>query len=109
MHQSTDATILAHKSFFNLIGWPRIIRSDDRPAFRGAFTAWAKSENIKHELSATYLPQSNGVAEGAVRKAKDIIKRCTSAKEDIEAAMAEMNNFCSANPAKIFFKRSVRG
>ena len=68
--------------------------------------------HVVYEMAAAYHPQLNGITEGAVRKAKDIIKRCTDAREHIESAVLEMNNFCSANllasPAETFFKRSMR-
>ena len=77
-----DATITA--LMFHQFGWTRIILSDDGPAFRSGFGTWARSMNVVHEMAAAYHLQSNGVGEGAVRKAKDVIKRCTAAREDIE-------------------------
>ena len=57
------------------VGRPLIIRSDGRPQFRSGFEQWCKNMMIKHELSSSYNPQSNGHAEQAVKTVKGLLKK----------------------------------
>ena len=60
--QSTKAVTDILESWFNVLGWPSSIRSDGGPQFCGPFRDWCQKNNIKHELSAPYNPNSNGLA-----------------------------------------------
>ena len=61
---------------FTEVGWPSVIRSDNGPQFRGEFKAFCAENNILHETSAPYNPQSNGLAESGVKIVKNILKEC---------------------------------
>ena len=54
-------------NWFLDFGRPLVIRSDGGPQFRSGFDGWCKMMAIKHELSSSYNPQSNGHAEQAVK------------------------------------------
>ena len=47
---------------------------------------------IKHELSSPYNPESNGLAEAAVKNIKAIITRCSKEGENIKLAIAAWRN-----------------
>ena len=53
-------------NWFLDFGRPVVIRSGGGPQFRSELDAWCKKMAIKHELSSSYNPQSNGHAEQAV-------------------------------------------
>ena len=60
---STDKTASKLTEWFNMLGWPRNIRSDGGPAFWKKFADWCESKVVKFDLSSAYHPQSNGSAE----------------------------------------------
>ena len=66
---------------FTEFGWPNFIRTDGGPEFRGECSEYCTANGIKHELSSAYNPESNGLAEAAVKNMKSLISRCTQAKE----------------------------
>ena len=62
--------------WFNLLGWPENIRTDSGPQFRSEFDDFGENFYILHELSSPYHPDSNGLAEAAVKNAKSLLKKC---------------------------------
>ena len=64
---STSSVISTLTTWFNLFGWPTSIRSDGGPQFRGEFSRFCETHQIRHELSAPYNPKSNGLAEAGVK------------------------------------------
>ena len=79
--------------WFNLLGWPQIIRSDNGPQFRSEFAEFCEMNEIKHETSSPYNPQSNGLAEAAVKNAKTLLTKCHMTKEDFQRALNHWRNF----------------
>ena len=59
--------------WFNLLGWPQVIRSDNGPQFRSEFAEFCEINEIKHETSSPYNLQSNSLAEAAVKNAKTLL------------------------------------
>ena len=59
--------------WFKLFGYQSVIRSDVGPQFRSEFDNFCASKNITHELASPYNPQSNGLAENAVKQAKHLL------------------------------------
>ena len=59
----------------NPFGWPSYIRTDSGPQFRGEFVEYCAGNIIKHELASAYNPESNGLAEAAVKNMKFLILR----------------------------------
>ena len=88
------------------------IRSDGGPQFRSEFDEYCKKNSIKHELSSPYNPESNGLAESAVKNLKSIILRCKDAGEDIKSAIAAWRNMVRADdgssPSQMFFGRTQK-
>ena len=86
------------------IGRPVVIRSDGGPQFRSGFDAWCKEMAIKHELSSSYNPQSNGHAEQAVKTVKSLLKK-TDTFDQFKVALTEWRNtprFDGLSPAQWF-------
>ena len=93
-------------------GFPCAIRSDGGPQFRSEFNSYCELNGITHELSAPYHPQSNGLAENAVKTAKDLLKKTQEAGESFVDALAAWRwtpRADGASPAHMFFGRRPRG
>ena len=93
LNKTTTAYILQTlDSLFTEYGFPSVIRSDGGPQFRSEFDEYCRKNSIKHELSSPYNPESNGLAESAVKNLKSIILRCEDSGEDIKTSIAvELN------------------
>ena len=97
--------------WFSLFGLPQRIRSDGGPQFCGPFEDFCKELSISHELASAYNPQSNGLAEAAVKQMKFLIDKCQAGKEDFEMALLQWRNTPrkdGSTPAAIFFHRHQR-
>ena len=91
-----------------LENWPLSIRTDGGPQFRTEFKDFCSSQGIIHELSSPYNPESNGLAEAAVKSLKSIVTRCTQLEENISHAIAAWRNTCrhyGYPPAQLFAYR----
>ena len=80
--------------WFTEFGWPTAIRTDGGPQFR---TLFCNQNGIKHELSSPYNPESDGLAEAAVKNIKSIITRCNKEGENIRLAIAAWRNMMRAD------------
>ena len=68
---TTTRHVLSHlETWFTEFGWPLIIHSDNGPQFRSEFSYFCQAHGITHELSSPYNPESNGLAEAAVKNMK---------------------------------------
>ena len=106
-HQTITETIKVLARWFHDFGFPRILRADDGPSFRNNLNLWLASKNVIRETSAAYNPQSNGLAERAVRRCKEVIKKCLDEGRDWRTGIAEMRTQPSsvlnwAAPAETF-------
>ena len=64
-----------------------------------------------HKLASAYNPESNGLAEAAVKNMKYLILRCIWAKENIPMAIAAWRNMGrddGQSPYQLFFGRIQR-
>ena len=97
--------------WFRQFGWPRAIRTDGGPQFRGEFKEFCAKYGIAHELASPYNPQSNGLAEAAVKNMKGLIAKCQDTKEDIDTAIQAFRNTPRADgfsPSEMLFGRRQR-
>ena len=105
---SSAAIIRQMKAWFDLLGWPKVIRSDNGPQFQSEFKEFCKEHGIKHELSSPYNSQSNGLAESAVKNTKFLLAKCKREQEDYQKALLNFRNTPRADgtsPAQLFFGR----
>jgi hypothetical protein len=108
---TSDITRELLKWFYDW-GFPRVIRSDGGPQFRRDFQLFCKDNFIRHEVSSPYNPQSNGLAEAAVKNVKRMIKKCTSKKTSFAQALFEFRNLPRTDgfsPAQMLLGRRQRG
>ena len=95
------------KNWFELFGYPERVRADDGPAFRAGFNEWLEGKNVIREKSSAYNSQSNGLAERAVKRCKDVIKKNMDEGKDWRTGLEEMRSLPSrvlhgASPAQVF-------
>ncbi len=88
-----------------------ILRSDRAPGFRNAFDDWCKEHDISHETSSPHNSRSNGLAEAAVEKAKNIVKRTGAKGGELQTLNQAANRAVARDgncPAEHFWSRKVR-
>ena len=75
---SSTVTSTVCKALFDIFcefGFPRVVKSDGGPQFRGPFLEFCTPFNMKHEVSSPYNPRSNGLAEAAVKSMKGLLRK----------------------------------
>ncbi|XP_064470040.1 uncharacterized protein K02A2.6-like [Ornithodoros turicata] len=73
---SSEQTVRELRSVFARFGIPHCVVSDNGTPFTGKpFQDFVKANGIRHIRTAPYHPQSNGLAERAVRTVKDALKK----------------------------------
>ena len=109
LHSTTTAKIInTVRDWFMDYGWPDVIRSDGGPQFRQEFAEFCKNNSISHELSSPYNPESNGLAESAVKSMKSLVIKCKEDKSDLHSAISAWRNMAREDgitPSQAFFGR----
>ena len=108
---TTAAVTSIINDWFLEYGFPVVIRSDNGPQFRSEFAAYCSKNNIKHQTASPYMPQSNGLAESAVKNVKHLLKKCVVTKEDFKNLLFAFRNMPrkdGLSPAQLFFGRKPR-
>nr|XP_037290588.1 uncharacterized protein K02A2.6-like [Rhipicephalus microplus] len=73
---TSEATVEALRPIFARFGLPHILVSDNGPQFVSAeFQKFVRMNGINHVTTAPYYPQSNGLAERAVRMIKEGLRK----------------------------------
>ena len=109
--QTTGAVTAILSTWFDDYGWPTTIRTDGGPQYRTEFSSFCRTYGIKHELSSAYNPESNGLAESAVKSMKSLVSRCSRAGQPLPQAIAAWRNMAREDgysPAQLFFGRRQR-
>ena len=110
LSSTTSASVIKTlQSWFNVLGWPRSIRSDGGPQFRGEFSAFCERFGISHELASPYNPRSNGLAESGVKIVKNMLQKCMGEGRDVQRVLYEWRNMPKQHgysPAQLMFGRS---
>jgi transposase InsO family protein len=70
---TTEAVCRVLLGWFWEFGFPRRLKSDNGPQFRGQFVEFCGRSHILPETSAPYNPRSNGLAEAAVKSVKFLL------------------------------------
>ena len=108
---TTENTLTQLVAWLDKFGLPKRIRSDGGPQFRQAFTSFCKLHGISHELSLAYNPESNGLAEAAVKSMKALVVRTKKLGENLLQAIACWRNMKRQNGtslAELFWGRTQR-
>ena len=116
LRKTTTVSVLESlESLFLEYGYPSSVRTDGGPKFRSEFAEYGKAKSISHELASPYHPESNGLAEAAVKNLKSLVIRCDEANEDLRQAIAAWRNMVrtdgsspARSPAQIFFNRTQK-
>ena len=94
-------------------GYPRVLRTNGGPCYRGIFGKWMSDHSIQHEILAPYNPNSNDLSESHVRKCKKTLKWAAYMKEDLKSAIFQVRNTnlvsVGMSPAEIFSGRNIKG
>ena len=81
------------KEIFARYGIPDVLYSDNGPQYSSEeFQKFAREWGFNHVTSSPYHPQSNGLAERAVRSANDLLEKCKRDGIDINLAMLNQRN-----------------
>ena len=104
--------------FFATFGVPEVLSSDGGPEFKSSATSdFLRLWGIKHRISSSYNPQSNGRAEVAVKKVKRFLISCIGPSGSLDndkflRGMLQLRNSpdrdCNLSPAQIIFGRPLR-
>jgi hypothetical protein len=110
---TTEAVCLVLLKWFCEVGFPRRLKSDNGPQFRGPFKEVCDKFSIAHDTSSPYHPQSNGLAESAVKAMKGLLVKVGKDVSGVEFRLALLawRNTPRADgysPAYAFFGRHLR-
>ena len=108
---NTESITTQLTKWFTESGWPANIRTDGGPQFRTEFSKYCRQNGIEHELSSPYNPESNGLAEAAVKNMKSLVKRCHKLGEELAPAVAAWRNMArpdGLSPSQLFCGRRQR-
>ena len=92
-------------------GFVKRLYTDNGPQYRDSFDKWCAKYNIIHEISSAEYPQSNGLAEAAVKQVKGLLKKTTKLDQSFKLALLEYRNTPRSDgfsPAEMFFGRRQR-
>ena len=102
----TDNVTRALQDIFNDFGYPTAIQSDNGPQFRGPFKEFCEQLGIQHITSSPYHPESNGLAESAVKILKHLLSKSKKDKSCFASALAAWRNTPKSDapsPAELMF------
>ena len=90
---TTNTVIRKLKAHFARYGIPSILVSDNGPQFVSeTFRDFALKYDFQHRTSSPKYPQSNGMAESAVKTAKNLIKKALTSGSDPYLAILDHRN-----------------
>ena len=101
------------KRQFSNHGVPRYLISDNARQFKCAeFTEFARDWNFIHITSSPQYPQSNGLAESAVKRAKQVLEKTKREHSDIYRNLLNLRNVPTSaelgSPAQRLMSRRLR-
>ncbi|XP_028407548.1 uncharacterized protein K02A2.6-like [Dendronephthya gigantea] len=90
---SSRAVIENLKEVFSRFRIPDVLYSDNGPQYSSEeFEMFSREWGFGHVTSSPYYPQSNGLAERAVRSAKELLEKCKRDGTDISLALLNQRN-----------------
>ena len=110
---TTAETILKLRIIFARFGSPRRLIMDKAKQFTSKeFATFATDWHFDHKTSSPHYPRSNGLAESAVKSAKNILRKAKEINVDIYQALLDHRNTprtaTRSSPAQIFYQRRTR-
>ncbi len=114
LNTTTAAVVIKKlKSHFARYGSPAVLISDNGPQFScEEFHKFACEWDFEHRTSSPGHAQSNGMAESAVKSAKQMIIKCQQSHQDINMAILDHRNTPSqdmgSSPAQRMLGRRTR-
>ena len=109
---SSNAVIDRMKSVFARHGTPCEVFTDNGPQFSSAeFRRFAEEWDFIHTTSSPHYPQSNGLAESAVKIVKNIMHKTKHSGQDLYKALQIYRSSpleCGKSPAELLFSRRLR-
>lgn len=113
LHNTTSATLVTKlKCHFATHGAPQELMTDNAASFTSReFQEFACRWDFRHITSSPHYPQSNGLAERAVRSAKHMLEKCARDGTDIYAALLNLRNTPRdglPSPAQRLFSRRTK-
>lgn len=107
------AVINAMKSVFARHGTPEVLFGDNGPQFVSEeFKKFVADWDIKHVTASPYFPQSNGLAEGAVKIVKMMLTKTLESNGDIfkalQAYRSAPTKINDKSPAQLLMGRQIR-
>ncbi len=89
----SNTVIAKLKRHFSVHGIPHTLMTDNTTQFVCKdFAEFAHTWDFKHVRSSPHYPQSNGLAERAVRSPKHLLEKCYRDHTDIRAALLHVRN-----------------
>ena len=99
--------------WFNLFGWPSVVRVDGGPCFKSSqFYSFCRTHGISREVSSPYNSPSNGAAESGIKQIKHLLTKTNQTGEDFDKALAAYRNTPRADgfsAAQLMFGRRLKG
>lgn len=94
LRQSTSKEVIENlKSWFVTHGIPEKLDSDNGPQYSSReFRQLVNEWGIQHETSSPKYAKSNGLAERFVQTAKNMLRKCTMDKTDLNLALLTYRN-----------------
>jgi transposase InsO family protein len=115
----TSSSVIAE-----LVGWMETyhpimrLRTDGGPCYKSReFDNFCLRYGIIHEVSSSYFPQSDGLAENSVNVCKRLYRKSRQEGSDFKSNLQVLNNFprlpptgfkTIASPAEMFFGTAIR-
>jgi transposase InsO family protein len=90
---SSETVIQKLKEVFARYGIPSELVSDNGPQYSStSFREFSAAWGFHHTTSSPHYPQSNGMAERAVRQIKSLMKKCEHVGGDLDCFLLELRN-----------------
>lgn len=111
-NKTASEVVTVLKEIFRTHGIPAQIVADNQPFGSFEVKQFADQFNFTIVNSSPRYPQSNGMAESAVKRAKSLLRKVLESKSDLDLAILEYNNApiveLGASPAQMLMGRVLR-
>eukprot|EP00057_Strongylocentrotus_purpuratus_P012550 XP_011667024.1 PREDICTED: uncharacterized protein K02A2.6-like [Strongylocentrotus purpuratus] len=110
---TTSKTVITKmKEVFSRQGTPSELVTDNGPQLASKeFKNFAQDWDFCHTTTSPYHPQSNGLAENAVKIVKNLIRKCQDSRQDVYRALQVYRSSpleCGKSPAELLYNRRLR-